>query len=61
METKKYMVRFDIEFDAGDNKHIVNSGVLYSDHEVTEEELRNYKWREKGKIISLNFSSREVS
>ena len=61
MEHKKYMVNFDIEFDGGNGNRIVNHGVLQADHEVTEEELRNYKWREKGEIVSLRFSFKEVS
>lgn len=60
MENKKYIVNFEIEFDVGDGTRIINHGILHTDHEVTEEELRNYKWREKGEIVSLKFSSREV-
>lgn len=61
MEHKKYMVNFEIVFDAGNGMRIENHGVLQADHEITEEELRNYKWREKGEIVSLKFSSKEVS
>lgn len=61
MANKKYMINFDIEFDVGNGNRIVNHGVLQADHEVTEEELRNHKWREKGEIVSLKFSSKEVS
>lgn len=60
MKNKRYIINFEIEFDVGDGARIVNHGILQADHEVTEEELRNYKWREKGEIVSLKFSCKEV-
>lgn len=57
----KYNINFDITFDVGNNMAQNIHGVLVADHEVTEQELRERDWKVDGNIISLKFTSKEVS
>lgn len=57
MEDYKYTVNYDIVFDNGDGTAVRQTGTMKSNHELTEDELRERDWGTNKKIISLKFTS----